>query len=673
MIHKTRQITAALASATLALFLSSNPARAESASLAEAQVLVSTNSPLTEPNFSKDACKLIQDTVYNWNLGTLPSPRCIQISSPDSAEIQNARNAHEATLYISMIAKPDGSHSLTIENWGTRDSADFHQLSWTIEASADWKLQTQKLLSRFTEFDADKTKLQKFLLINGLTPYSRIGYSAKRFYDRSSGSQLSFDAAYSLFRDENPKQKHYLQAGLEIAALLGASTIHYYVAPKINFPDWEYDLESSIKARANFRAVRYDDNQFNTNVGHYYAGTVYYTLARSNGLDRMESLLYTFAASSAWEYIAEYREVVSINDQINTTLGGFIIGEALHEIGRLFASGSDTLQTRILRATFGSPDHFNSWLSQKTSGSKLNLSETGFKPDVWGKAGIYYSHDANVSPFSKTGDKASRIGFDAQVIDIPLFEEPGHVRSLLTDTVFASFLWEHGTNDETLEDFKLFAKTTLAAYYEKNLGRDAQGNLSGYNLFVGPSMALDIDDTNSSIGNSHSDKADFHGIAHIVGGTLDLTAYTKGYRIRAILDIYGDFAMMRSYAFDQYAKTHDVSNVPNVTRHHDYYYGTGYTTSLGLVVNKGRFEAGAKVEDIRTDVLNSRTRFAADTDHISQQDRRTKAQAWVAYQLNDSVQVKIGAEKNIRSGTVGDTNLSGSDIRKYSTLIYTFK
>jgi hypothetical protein len=673
MIHKTKQITAALASATLAFFLSPQHAWAESASLSEAQILVSTNHPLTEPNFSKDACKLIQDIVYDWNLGSLPTPRCIVTSSPDSAEIQDARNAHAASLYISMIAKPDGTHSLAIENWVTSDPADFHKLSWTIEAPADWKFQTRKLLSRFADFDADKKKLQKFLLINGLTPSSRIVYSAKNFYDRNTGNQLSFDAAYAIYREETPRQKHYLQAGLEIAATIGISVVNYYVAPESNYPDWEYNLRSSLKDRADFRAVRYDDNKFKTNTGHYFAGATYYVLARSNGLDRMESLLYTFAASSAWEYIAEFREVVSINDQINTTLGGFIIGEALHEIGRLFASGSDSLQTRMLRAVFGSPDHFNSWLARKTSGHQLDLSQTGFKPDVWGKAGIYYSKDTNVSPFSKNGGKAAQIGFDAQVIDIPLFEEPGQVRSLLTDTVFASFLWEHSINNDAMNTFKMFAKTTLAAYYEKNLGRDSKGKLSGYNLFVGPSMALDIDDTNSLDGDSHTSKADFHGIAHIVGGTLDLTAYTNGYRIRAIVDVYGDFAMMRSYAFDEYAKTHDVSHVPNVTREHDYYYGLGHTTSVGVVVNKGRFEAGAKVEDIRTNVLNARTRFAADTDHISQKDRRTKAQAWVAYQISDSVQVKIGAEKNIRSGTIGDTNLTGSDIRKYSTLIYTFK
>jgi hypothetical protein len=186
-------------------------------------------------------------------------------------------------------------------------------------------------------------------------------------------------------------------------------------------------------------------------------------------------------------------------------------------------------------------------------------------------------------------------------------------------------------------------------------------------------MALDIDDTNSSDGNSHTSKADFYGIAHIVGGTVDLTGYSKGYRVRAVLDIYGDFAMMRSYAFDEYAKSHDVSHVQNVTREHDYYYGKGYTTSLGLTVNKGPTEIGARVSDINTSAINSRTRFAADTDSISQKDRRTKAEVWMAYQLNDSLQVKIGAEKNFRSGTIGDTHLSGSDIRKYSTLIYTLK
>lgn len=78
-----------------------------------------------------------------------------------------------------------------------------------------------------------------------------------------------------------------------------------------------------------------DSDPFSTNqLGHPYAGSMYYGFARSAGLNYWESLGYTFAGSAVWE-IAGENTPPSRNDQIATGIGGSFLGEALFRLSDL--------------------------------------------------------------------------------------------------------------------------------------------------------------------------------------------------------------------------------------------------------------------------------------------------------------------------------------------------
>jgi len=66
-------------------------------------------------------------------------------------------------------------------------------------------------------------------------------------------------------------------------------------------------------------------------IGHPYAGSAYYILARHNGFDWKEAGLYSaFVSTFMWEYGVELTgEVPSIQDLIVTPVGGVILGELL--------------------------------------------------------------------------------------------------------------------------------------------------------------------------------------------------------------------------------------------------------------------------------------------------------------------------------------------------------
>ena len=64
-------------------------------------------------------------------------------------------------------------------------------------------------------------------------------------------------------------------------------------------------------------------------VGHPYQGSNYFNTGRANGLSFYESAAVTAFGSATWEYYGE-TNFASLNDLINTTLGGIALGEMFH-------------------------------------------------------------------------------------------------------------------------------------------------------------------------------------------------------------------------------------------------------------------------------------------------------------------------------------------------------
>ena len=64
-------------------------------------------------------------------------------------------------------------------------------------------------------------------------------------------------------------------------------------------------------------------------MGHPYQGNNYFNAGRANGLSFWESAGITAFGSGTWEYFGETNHA-SLNDLINTTLGGIALGEMFH-------------------------------------------------------------------------------------------------------------------------------------------------------------------------------------------------------------------------------------------------------------------------------------------------------------------------------------------------------
>ena len=90
-----------------------------------------------------------------------------------------------------------------------------------------------------------------------------------------------------------------------------------------------------------------DDFEVNQ-IGHPYQGNNYFTSGRANGLSFYESAALTAFGSGTWEYFGE-TNLPSVNDFVNTTLGGIALGEMFHRTAWLVRDTRATGRGRLWR------------------------------------------------------------------------------------------------------------------------------------------------------------------------------------------------------------------------------------------------------------------------------------------------------------------------------------
>ena len=107
--------------------------------------------------------------------------------------------------------------------------------------------------------------------------------------------------------------------------------------------DFDTDF-NSIKNNLR-RGFHTDSDTFTVNqLGHPYQGSMYHGFARASGLNFWEGFAYAFAGSLFWE-IAGETTTPSTNDQINTSIGGTFLGEALFRMANLWLERAPVSRT----------------------------------------------------------------------------------------------------------------------------------------------------------------------------------------------------------------------------------------------------------------------------------------------------------------------------------------
>jgi hypothetical protein len=161
---------------------------------------------------------------------------------------------------------------------------------------------------------------------------------------------------------------------------------------------------------------------------------------------------------------------------------------------------------------------------------------------------------------------------------------------------------EVGVTARGMDRLQFLSKTVWAAYYRQHIAGDAAGKDTGSSFFVGLASAFE------HIQYETGAFEDWIGAVHVFGPSLELTAFHQAGYIRIGLDVFGDFAMVRSLAFEKYKNTHRIDTIKRVLMAENYYYAFGPSVNPRIEARYGSYRLLAEYKYAHYDSLEGRER-----------------------------------------------------------------
>jgi hypothetical protein len=401
------------------------------------------------------------------------------------------------------------------------------------------------------------------------------------------------------------KKRDYGRATIETLTILGLVSLFYWTSNTSSY-DYDYDVKlDTLWKKLSGKAVLFDDNSIalNSFPGHPLAGAYYYLLARHNNLSRTESFIWSFAASTINEFLIEWREVASISDLVVTPVAGATVGEAMYTFGHYFrcAANKDSLLYKILAVVMDpvAVAHRFMWSDVPSIDAQGNSCHyTPFQKDIsiFTGASVSYhnqTHNTNIAPL---------FGFHGTLYLIPHYGQEADINRFFQEPILSEMGIEASGTEQGVDHLRFWAKTVWAAYYRQHIARDPAGQTTGYSFFVGLASAFE------HLQYDTGEFKDWIGAVHAVGPALELASFHRAGYMRLGVDVFADFAMVRSYAFDVYKKNHRIDNIKSVLRRENYYYAYGVYVNPKIEVRYGSHRFFAEYKYAHYDSLEGRDR-----------------------------------------------------------------
>jgi hypothetical protein len=491
-------------------------------------------------------------------------------------------------------------------------------------------------------------------------------------------NKFTFPRVQPLKLSWKPEKKWNRAIWLGVAHFIYA-TSSYWIRQDVMKEDWEYQFtwEDQKKRFLFVDGMRFDSNTFQFNWTHSGAGSMYYNYGRANNLNPFESFLYTFAASYFWEFVIEFKEVVSINDMIATPIGGVSIGEALFQLGRYVRSKRPTIINRLGRF-LSNPvlSIYDFWDRKRVK------NQFAFKEDVWSDCRFYTGARFDTI-FPGTTNTYLNFGIKTQLNLLPDYGEPGEVNRFVNKVVFTQFDLGGTTGSEGMVEFDIFAKTVLFGYFDQDIRTvDRPGSSGddrvGYSFFLGAATAFDtykqipanipVNEDGPDT-NQYEYRTDKYTIINLIGPMLDLSLYYKDFRMRLSADVFGDFSLIHSHAFKRYSELYEFGQTKSTLENHGYYYALGFTLSSMLQFNFSNLELKGKVKYHYFDSIEGLDRFQKDLkdeDDFDLKDHRFNYNISLGYRIpSTGIQLVLGLEQRDRRGYIGEFSRHSNEKRSY--------
>jgi hypothetical protein len=500
--------------------------------------------------------------------------------------------------------------------------------------------------------------------------------------DLTQASTAVPPAATATNSSQLDRRFNHKRAGLEIGAAMAVGVVWYQSQIELNKLDFDFDRTWSDQWRrlSTTAGYRFDDNNPTLNVGHAFMGSIYHQFARANGGSMGEALLFDFITSSTWELTVEHREVVSLNDQIVTSLGGVALGEGLFQLGDYFARSKPTVANRVLMSVF-SPAHALGWLFGETPRpadlyeGRMGLAADADHRFALSLGGAQALANVGTGPASERANEAWRgaLRLDLELINLPEYGRAQR-RSRWTKggeftRVEANFI----RGDGRMQNQSLSARASMWGHHKQTATADgaAGESLRGSALYLGTATAFDL--TSDQLGSVN----DFVAAMHLLGPAIDATLFRDRWRLRAGADLFPDFAMVRPYALREVPTGISRAGMKSTLQGSDYYYAFGMHSAARLeAAYRQRLRAGLGVSytlhdsieglDRHQDAYTSPTgiRHEAISRDENLTDQRVKLRVYSEAPVpKTDVSVGVSLDYQHRTGTAAAVERTGEDVR----------
>lgn len=608
-------------------------------------------------------------------------------------ELAKAREEQFAYHYH-LKKRSDGTVQLTLTNWSRQDDTEFTDFRWDIDAAPrasskarqrsgrgdaprdldpHQSLVLQTLLPNSLAYLRDQDQIKLDALRRGIgTSEAGTLTSEGEFQKKDGGEKITASQAYSIYSNENPQHKNHLRASLEILGFLGISTGYYWgTLGERKWYEYKVDLDNLKDRFITGDAIRFDNNPWDTNVGHIAAGAGYYLLARSNDLSLPESFLYAGVASTAWEFFVELRDEVSINDAIMTPLGGFAIGETMYQLGEFFQHSSDTIPNQTLGFLFGPSTAIHRWLDNTRPKPPANVDRFGLTTDPWHRFRLFAGGGVSQVHDTDKQRTESAMGFDFEVVTAEKYRKPGEASIFYTDGVFNELAFKVALADTEMVDLQFFSKTAFLGYYQQQIVKDEDSQtLGGYSLFIGASSAFEYY-AHEFAGIGEADK---QVICDLIGPSLVVDYFYRGFHMRAGVDAYPAFSMVKPAAVEAYEQDHIIQRTGSVFQAERYYYAFGMTAAGKLEMDYGPYGIEGRIRYHYFDSIEGRNPLQQrGPDDIELKDQRLWMQVSCYYALPiENLKLALDIERLYRWSNIDDFSSDQEETRFVAKVVFEF-
>jgi hypothetical protein len=461
---------------------------------------------------------------------------------------------------------------------------------------------------------------------------------------------------------------HLARALVETAGLLLGGTVWYWRDLDFNARDWDLRWDvPSWRSKLSLASVRFDQNLFQTNaVSHPRAGFAHYQVARGNGLGLFAATGTVLATSVLWEYLAEFKEQPSLNDMVVNTTAGMAIGEPLYQLGEFFLRSRPSLLSRGLGAALSPVAAMNDCADRRT-----RPSESSDSLGLTREAAHRFELTAGYQQRSFDGEVLRRetgLAVGTELVTLPGYDRPGRFATFIAPGAWTSVTGRLDLGERGISGGALLTRAALLGRYFQQFERSSDGRLTGHGALLGLGTAFDYEDSGRPGG------ADYLAVMNVVGPLFELLARGHGVRLRLSGELYGDFAMVKSLAFEGrlspmtgsvYRPGETGGRIPGVLGARGYYYALGVTGGTRLDLESSPWDLGASLRADHFDSIAGLDRFRDEMmDEYDLIDQRVIANAWLGVRPFDKgPRLSTGVQWRWRRGIAEELSGEHLDLR----------